>query len=356
MSKIWKVIGLMSGTSLDGVDLVYTKISKTGEKYTYEIINSETIRYPKLWEDTLRNGFYKSIEELNLLDIKYGSYLGELINKFISKNNIAEVDFIASHGHTIFHKPDEGYTLQIGDGQSICNTTKLKVVCDFRTQDVELGGQGAPLVPIGDRLLFSAYDYCLNLGGFANISFEKNKERIAFDICPANIVLNHYVKKLGFNYDDKGEISEKGIVNENLLKDLNEMKFYSLPVPKSLGFEFVTEKVFPIIDAYKLEIKDILRTFVEHIAVQINLVLKKSEAKKVLVTGGGAFNIFLMLRLKTLTKSTVIIPNKALIDYKEALVFAFLGVLRVENQVNCLSSVTGAAKNHSSGKILTFKH
>lgn len=355
MEKIWKVIGLMSGTSLDGVDLVYSYISKIGDKYDFKIINAETFPYPNKWEDSLRNAFYKTPDKLELLNVEYGNYLGELLNDFIQRNSIIEVDFIASHGHTIFHKPNEGYTLQIGDGRSICNTTKLKTIYDFRTQDVELGGQGAPLVPIGDRLLFSEYDYCLNLGGFANISFERVNARIAYDICPANIVLNHYVKKVGFNYDNKGRISEKGNVSEKLLAKLNELEFYSLPLPKSLGFEFVTEKIFPVIDFHKLSVDDVLRTFVEHIAIQVSNVVENSESKKMLVTGGGAFNDFLMLRLNSLTLCKIIVPEKLIIDYKEALVFAFLGVLRVDNQVNCLKSVTGAIKNHSSGEILTFK-
>ncbi|WP_298370639.1 anhydro-N-acetylmuramic acid kinase [uncultured Lutibacter sp.] len=354
MRKTWNVIGLMSGTSLDGVDLVFVNILNSNYKYTYNIVCSETVAYPKLWEDKLRNAFYSSKEDLDNLNINYGKFLGEIVNNFILSNKISNVDFIASHGHTIFHKPNDGYTLQIGDGESICKITNLKVVCDFRTQDVKLGGQGAPLVPIGDELLFYNYDYCLNLGGFANISFKNNKKRIAFDICPANIVLNHYAKQLGFNFDNKGSISEKGKINIELLNELNKIPFYNLPIPKSLGFEFVKEIVFPIIDSYKLSIEDILRTFVEHIAIQINLVLGKSNKEKMLITGGGAFNNFLITRIKSLVESEVILPSKDLIDYKEALIFAFLGVLRVENQVNCLRSVTGAIKDHSSGKIFSI--
>ncbi len=353
MKQQWNVIGLMSGTSLDGVDLVYTSIFKENGEYSYQILNSETISYPKKWEDTLQNAFYSSEYKLKQLDKSYGVYLGEVVNEFIQNNSLKNIDFIASHGHTIFHKPNEGFTLQIGNGQQISNTTNLKVISDFRTQDVLLGGQGAPLVPIGDKLLFSEYDYCLNLGGFSNISFEKNNERIAFDICPVNIVLNYYAKQLGFNFDDKGEIAKSGNIDSNLLKALNSISFYSLPIPKSLGFEFVEAEIIPLINSFKLPVKDILRTFVAHISVKIVEQLKNSTSKKMLVTGGGAYNEFLIEEIKRLTNCNIIIPGNALIDFKEALIFAFLGVLRLENQINCLRSVTGANKNHSSGKIFT---
>lgn len=349
----WNVIGLMSGTSLDGIDIVYTQITKIGEDYDFKLVHSETIPYSMNWEQKLRNSFSASKEVIAKLDIDYGSYLAELINQFIKKNRIAEVDFAASHGHTIFHKPDEGFTLQIGDGQTISSKTGLKVICDFRTQDVALGGQGAPLVPIGDRLLFSEYDYCLNLGGFSNISFEKNNERIAFDICPVNIVLNHYAKKLGFDYDKDGSIASKGRINKALLNKLNAISFYKAPIPKSLGFEFVNNSIFPIIDENQIRIEDILRTFVAHIVTQIAALFNNNKILKVLVTGGGAFNKFLISELKKNSKNEIVLPSTEIIDYKEALIFALLGVLRSNNQTNCLSSVTGAFKDHSSGKIFT---
>lgn len=349
----WNVIGLMSGTSLDGIDIVYTQIVKNGEDYDFKLVHSETIPYSMNWEQKLRNSFSASKEVIAKLDIDYGSYLAELINQFIKKNRIAEVDFAASHGHTIFHKPDEGFTLQIGDGQTISSKTGLKVICDFRTQDVALGGQGAPLVPIGDRLLFSEYDYCLNLGGFSNISFEKNNERIAFDICPVNIVLNHYAKKLGFDYDKDGSIASKGRINKALLNKLNAISFYKAPIPKSLGFEFVNNSIFPIIDENQIRIEDILRTFVAHIVTQIAALFNNNKILKVLVTGGGAFNKFLISELKKNSKNEIVLPSTEIMDYKEALIFALLGVLRSNNQTNCLSSVTGAFKDHSSGKIFT---
>ena len=355
MTKFWNVIGLMSGTSLDGLDIIYVQIIKEEEKYDFKIMKADTIPYSVVWENNLRNAFSSSNEIVQKLDVSYGKYLGALVNEFIEKYQIPDIDFIASHGHTIFHKPNEGYTLQIGDGQTLSNITGLKIICDFRTQDVDLGGQGAPLVPIGDRLLFSEYDYCLNLGGFANISFEKNKQRIAFDVCPVNIVMNHYAKQLGVDFDKNGEIAATGKVNLELLAILNGLPYYHAPIPKSLGFEFIKEIIFPIIDAQELEIHDILRTFIAHIVIQITNCLDDKKSSKVLITGGGTFNKFLINELKKATNCAVIIPSEEIIDNKEALIFALLGVLRAENQVNCLSSVTGATKDHSSGKIFT-KH
>ena len=346
--KLVKAIGLMSGTSLDGMDLVCVVFDDNDIK-KFEIIHSETIKYSIDWEVKLREGIHKNKQELIVLDNEYSVLLSEMVLNFIAKYQISEIDFIASHGHTILHKPNEGYTLQIGNGEIISKKTNQKVICDFRTQDVQFGGQGAPLVPIGDALLFSQYDACLNLGGFANVSYESDDKRIAFDICPVNIVLNHYVRKTGFDYDDKGKIASNGSVNHELLNCLNELHFYKKEAPKSLGLEWVQEQIFPLIDSFELPIAIVLRTFVEHIAIQIAISL--NGRKYVLVTGGGFFNLFLMNRISFLSVAIIIVPSEEVINYKEALIFAFLGLLRVDNQVNCLSSVTGASKDHSSGQI-----
>lgn len=341
------VIGLMSGTSLDGIDLVYVKFDKK-DCQNFKIIESETIVYSSKWKNTLQKAIRYSNEELVSLDRDYGLFLAQTINNFIDKYKLSKVDFIASHGHTILHQPKKGITLQIGSGKEIAKITNTKVVCDFRTQDVKLGGQGAPLVPVGDELLFSNYDYCLNLGGFSNISYKKNDKRIAFDICPVNIVLNHYVHKLGLQFDDKGQIASKGTLNQKLLDELNRLEFYQKEPPKSLGLEWVQEHIFPLIDELETDVPSILRTFTEHIAFQISKII---ENNSVLITGGGAFNSFLINRLETVAKIKISLPNNQLIDFKEALIFAFLGVLKIDNQINCLSSVTGALKDHSSGVI-----
>ena len=350
MQKTIYSIGIMSGTSLDGIDVVYVKFENDGT-YHYNIIFSETYAYPDHWSKLLKEAFHKRPEELKELDILFGRYIGEIVNSFIESFKIEKVDLIASHGHTIFHKPEEGFTLQIGCGKEIAKVTNTKVVYDFRTQDIELGGQGAPLVPIGDKLLFSEYDFCLNLGGFANVSFEKNEYRIAFDVCPVNIVMNYFTRQIGKEFDNKGKLASLGYVNSKLLERLNDDPFFKLNYPKSLGFEFIEKNVLPIIKEYNLEIEDILRTYMEHVALQIANIVSGNKSSKTLVTGGGVYNDFLLERIRYHSTATFVIPENKLVEFKEALIFAFLGVLRVEGKVNCLQSVTGAKKDHSSGLV-----
>jgi anhydro-N-acetylmuramic acid kinase len=249
----------------------------------------------------------------------------------------------------VLHQPQKGITLQIGSGEEIAKITKQKVVCDFRTQDVELGGQGAPLVPIGDALLFPEYDFCLNLGGFSNVSFRQEEKSVAFDICPVNIVLNFYANKIGLEYDTSGKIASEGKINEQLLEKLNALDFYKIAPPKSLGLEWVQKEILPLIEAHKISISSILSTFVEHIAIQITSII--GDSSSVLITGGGVYNSFLMQRIEKRSNVKIKQTSHALINYKEALIFAFLGLLKLDNQINCLKSVTGASKNHSSGVI-----
>jgi len=347
------VIGLMSGTSLDGLDIVYVRF-ETENLQNFQILASESLPYQRKWQNRLKEAFRLSADELADLDVELGKFFANLVRRFIEKNQINQIDLIASHGQTIFHRPEKGYTIQIGSGAHINVLTKIKTIADFRSQDVALGGQGAPLVPLGDRLLFSQYDYCLNIGGFANISFEKNNERKAFDICPANIVLNHYVKKMGFDYDNKGNIAREGKINITLLDELNALTFYNDNHPKSLGWEFVTEKILPLIDKFNLKIPDILRTYVEHIAIQIT---NKINCGTVLVSGGGAYHTLLIEQIENYSKAQIIVPEKELIDFKEALIFALLGLLRDEDKINILSSVTGSKFDHSSGVIFdAFAH
>ena len=346
----YKVIGVMSGTSLDGLDLAYIEFS-FDNSWSFKIINAETIGYPNKWGEILKNLILNSFDELEKIDKDYTIYLASTINDFIKKNKIVELDAVCSHGHTALHQPSKKLTYQIGNLSELCKLIEKKVICDFRVQDVELGGQGAPLVPIGDDLLFYKYDYCLNLGGFANVSTKVNSARIAYDICPLNIVLNHYAIKLGYNFDENGKIAALGNINSQLLKALNQLEFYKSSPPKSLGLEWVNKTIFPLISFYHLSIKDVLRTFVEHSAFQIATEVNKTKRANVLVTGGGAYNLFLINRIKKLTDNKIILPSRDLIEYKEALIFGLLGVLKLRGENNCLSSVTGAKRDHSSGKI-----
>jgi anhydro-N-acetylmuramic acid kinase len=351
MSDNYRVIGVMSGTSLDGIDLAYCEFTKK-DNWTYKILAAETIEYSEDWKKKLNNLISESALEYVAIDIALGQYLGNSIKEFIQKHSL-QPDFISSHGHTIFHQPAKSITSQIGNGAAIASICKVPLICDFRTKDVFLGGQGAPLVPIGDKLLFKDFDYCLNLGGIANISFEENNERIAFDICPANQPLNLFANLIGLEYDNQGTTASQGELNEELLQQLNYLSFYEQKPPKSLGREWVDEHFLTVVDNFKISVSDKLRTICEHVAVQIAKAIPNEDNKKMLVTGGGAYNNFLIQLLKSKTKTEIIIPEDILIQYKEALIFAFLGVLRMRNENNCLSSVTGASEDSCSGAIYT---
>ena len=344
-------VGLMSGTSLDGLDICHAVFNKDEVgNWQYQILHAQTFEYSKSWETRLRNSIHLSTEEFLELNSAYGFYLGEKVRDFLEMYKISNVDVISSHGHTVFHQPKKSFTAQIGDGRAIKIIAKLPVVYDFRSQDVLLGGNGAPLVPIGDELLFSEFDACLNIGGFSNISFKKNGRRIAFDICPVNIVLNKYAEKVGKNFDENGDIAKSGKVNNELLNELNSLEFYKENHPKSLGVEWVNYHIEPLLQSDQAE--NILATFTEHVACQISATFNENKIKKVLFTGGGTFNNYLVDLIRAKTSTEIIIPAKELIDYKEALIFAFMGVLRIKNEINILSSATGSSTDHCSGLLV----
>ncbi|WP_338646272.1 anhydro-N-acetylmuramic acid kinase [Flavobacterium sp. KS-LB2] len=351
----YTIIGVMSGTSLDGVDLAHIVFTVKNNKWEFEILESETIAYPNDWLNKLKIAVGFSKTQLEKLNQDYTQLLATIISDFVKKYDIKNLDAISSHGHTILHQPQNGFTLQIGNLPEIATLLNQTVICDFRVQDVQLGGQGAPLVPIGDRILFSEYDYCINLGGFSNVSFEQNNERIAFDISPLNTVLNFYANQLGLDYDDKGLISKTGNCNEELLKELNALDFYQKKHPKSLGFEFVKETILPLIESHTIPLEDKLHTFTEHVALQIALALPNKNGS-LFITGGGAYNDFLIERIQYyLPEMKIIIPSPKILEFKEALIFALLGVLKLRGEINVLSSVTGAKTDHSSGKIYSPK-
>jgi anhydro-N-acetylmuramic acid kinase len=347
----YKVVGIMSGSSLDGVDLALCRFLKTGH-WSFSIIRSDVIPYPDEWKQKLKSAPSMSGQELIRVHAQYGHYLGTLVKSFLQQGN-EKVDFISSHGHTVFHQPQKGFTLQIGDGAALAAEAALPVVCDFRTADVALGGQGAPLVPVGDKLLFDEYAFCLNIGGIANISAEVNGERIAYDICPANQLLNNLAANLGSEYDEGGTVAKQGELNHELFRQLNSFPYYSKPFPKSLGNENVNEFFFPMLSESSCSIQDKLRTCTEHITQQIADAVNEenSMVKNILVTGGGAFNHFLIELIKEKTHHRIVLPPDNIIKFKEAMVFAFLGVLRMRNEVNVLKSVTGASRDSMSGAV-----
>jgi len=348
----YNVIGTMSGTSLDGLDIAYCSFEFSENKSTFKINEAITIDFPNNLYENLKSAINMSGIDLMKLHNELGQFIGQSITNFIKKNNIekTDIDCISSHGHTIYHQPELNLTTQIGNGANISAITKLPVICDFRTTDVALGGQGAPLVPIGDQLLFSEYDICINLGGIANISFSTDSKRIAYDICPVNIVLNKLVQELDVEYDKGGKIAESGKIDTILLKKLNSLTYYQEASPKSLGIEWIKNKIYPILSSSTSTIEDKLCTFIEHIAIQLANNIK-GEGKTVLLSGGGTFNTFLVQRIKTNSTQKIIIPSTQIIDYKEALIFALLGVLRLRNEINCLKSVTGASQDNIGGCI-----
>ena len=347
-------IGLMSGSSLDGLDVALVRFIEENEKYRFQILEAETLPYPEEWKTKLSEAFHKQPEDLDELDKEYGRYLGEQVKAFAEKHH-ATPDFVASHGHTIFHRPEEHYTLQIGNGEELAKACGFTVINDFRTEDVSKGGQGAPLVPIGDKLLFGDYEFCLNIGGIANISYDENDLRIAYDLCIANQALNYLAQMKGLDYDRDGELARNGNVDHALLKKLNNSPFFLQLPPKSMGREYFEMYQKELLDCEtrdgRLSIPDMLATFTEHIALQIALAVSWLPKGKILVTGGGARNKFLMERLQARTKHEVVIPDTITIDYKEALVFAFLGLLRMEGKTNVLASVTGAESDSCSGRV-----
>ena len=343
------IISVMSGTSLDGIDICYASFT-WNEKWNYKILNTLTYNYTNQWKKFLLNSIRLDKSELESLDVDYTDLLAKYIQRFIKQFNIDKIDAISSHGHTVFHQPNDGITYQIGNLPELAKHLNLKVVCDFRIQDVKLGGQGAPLVPIGDKLLFSDFNYCLNLGGFSNISYKSNAEISAFDICPVNSVLNHYSNILGYDYDKDGLIAREGKIESTLLDELNSIEYYSNFNPKSLGIEWVINIVYTIIDKYSIPVSDILRTYSEHIAIQTQNAIHDKNST-ILITGGGVRNKFLIELIKDRLDNPIIIPDNIMVDFKEALIFGFLGVLKLRGEINILKSVTGAEKDHSSGMI-----
>jgi anhydro-N-acetylmuramic acid kinase len=357
----YNAIGLMSGSSLDGLDIAYCSFQQNNGKWNFKIIATDVAEYPDEWMEEIKRLPVSNAKTLWETHARLGHYFGERVNEFVSKNLLhGKVDLIASHGHTIFHFPEKKFTTQIGDGAAIAACTNLPVVCDFRSVDIANGGQGTPIVPIGDQLLFSNERFCLNIGGIANISCKTLNSIVAFDICAANQVLNSLANRLGKEFDADGNIAASGNVNELLLSRLNALPFYSLTYPKSLDNSFSREIIFPLIEEFTISVEDKMRTYAEHIAFQLTthlaLIAEKEKTtfgrnEKILVTGGGAFNKFLIERIKHLTNLQISVPPNEVVKFKEAIVIALMGVLRMRNEINVLKSVTGASKDSVSGAV-----
>jgi anhydro-N-acetylmuramic acid kinase len=368
----YRAIGLMSGSSLDGLDIAFVEFVHNAGTWSYEIIAADCYEYSEEWKGRLQNATSLNALDYQLLHADYGHYIGKEVNRFIEEKSLHfKVGLIASHGHTTFHVPQKKMTAQLGDGAAIAAKTGLPVVSDLRALDVAFGGQGAPIVPIGEKLLLKEYDLYLNLGGIANISFNHADRYVAYDICAANRVLNMIAAKEGKDYDAGGQMAAKGNVHDGLLQRLGTLSYYRQPYPKSLANSFGIDEVYPLINSFGLTHFDELRTYVEHVVHQIKLAISNQPANllndapesnpiphapnsKLLVTGGGAFNTFLMNRLGEELKECgveMIVPGANLVQYKEALIMAFIGVLRWRQEYNVLSSVTGAGRDSIGGAV-----
>jgi anhydro-N-acetylmuramic acid kinase len=346
-----EIIGLMSGTSLDGLDVAHVSFNFENEQIDFELKNYKTVPYSTSILKKLDNYLALSVPEMLMLDKEIGRFYADTVNDFIEKFKIvkSDIDAIASHGQTIFHQPQNGFTYQIGCGTTLAFKTGIDVINDFRTLDVVAGGQGAPLVPIGDFNLFSAKaNAFLNIGGFTNISFKKNNEIIAFDICSGNLPMNEAVKSIGLNYDKNGEIARKGEINFRILEELQKLKHFHKSAPKSLGTEWLESNFYPIVNKID-SLENKLRTLVEHTAIEIINVLNSNSISSVYITGGGAKNSFLIERIRFFFKGEVIVPSEEIIDFKEAIIFAFLGARYLRNETTTVKSVTGACIEVSSG-------
>lgn len=365
-SMVYRAIGIMSGSSLDGLDIAFVEFNEQAGQWTFEIKETACYPYSPDWTSRLKNAISLNALDYQLLHTAYGHYLGQEINRFIEEKGLHyQVGLIASHGHTTFHVPAKKMTAQLGDGAAIAASTVLPVVTDLRAMDIAFGGQGAPIVPIGEKWLMPSYDYFLNIGGIANISAsgEPPSGGWGFDVCPANRVLNMLANDAGKEFDKNGEMAATGKIDQGLLERLNGLDYYRQTHPKSLANDFGTDIVYPLIKETHLSIPDSLRTFCEHITLQISNALSNLKNDKLqtinaklLVTGGGAFNSFLinLLREKLAAQGIdMLVPDENLVSFKEAVIMAFIGVLRWRQENTVLASVTGASRNSIGGALWT---
>jgi anhydro-N-acetylmuramic acid kinase len=357
----YKVIGLMSGSSLDGLDIAFVEFEETAGKWQFELLETACIPYPPEWRKKLTDPATLSARDYLLLHTDYGHYLGRCVNDFMEEKGLAyRVQLIASHGHTAFHIPDRKMTAQLGDGAAIAAVTGIRTITDLRNVDMALGGQGAPIVPIGEKFLFPEYDFFLNIGGIANLSV--NQETfIGFDVCPANRILDLLAAESGKGYDENGNGAASGSLNEDVFRQLNAFPYYQLPFPKSLSNDFGLKEIFPLLSNAGLSSADALHTYSRHIVFQISkslLKLKESMPAlgkmRLLITGGGAHNRFIVDKLREAVMPggiECLVPEGKLTDYKEAVIMALMGALRWREDINVMCSVTGASKDSINGAV-----
>lgn len=337
----------MSGSSLDGLDVSLTKFNHTTH-WQYEILTSCTLPIPEELKAALRQAPVLSAKEIHLLDIRYGIWIGEILKDWL-ESLAYKYDLIGIHGHTVYHLPQDHLSLQIGNGLAIAQKTRLPVVDQFRSLDVLLGGQGAPLVPFGEKMLFSDCDAYINLGGIANISIHSEKV-LAWDVAPCNQVFNHFANQLGFAYDDGGALSQKGTIDQKWMNHLLSLAYFQQAPPKSLANQWTSE----VLKNAPANAFDGLATYIDFLSEQIVFDLTDSIRKgKLMITGGGAYNAHLIekIREKAGPEFEIYLPNKTLIEQKESVIFGFMALMRWLGQINVLSSVTGAERDSCSGTL-----
>jgi anhydro-N-acetylmuramic acid kinase len=355
---VYNVIGVTSGNSLDGLDLVFAVLTEVRGKWTVEIRAAERKPYTMEWTEKLAGAVNLPARDYLLLHSEYGHYTGYAVKQFIADHQLDhQVHFISSHGHTTFHMPSQKMTAQLGEGASIAAVTELPVISDLRAMDVALGGKGAPLEPIAEQLLFPDYNYRLNLGGNATISAVVNGSFVAFDICPCNYILDAVAQTLGKTYDEDGKLAAGGVTDNALLESLNGLAYYAQTYPKTLASKFGTGTVLPMIQGQQLSTQGKLNTYTQHITKQIALSiapLQDGSEQKLLLTGGGAFNSYLVACIREQLQPyniEIIIANTQTITFRSALMTALLGALRWRQEPNALVSVTGAEKDSVGGAL-----
>ncbi|HSB91519.1 MAG TPA: anhydro-N-acetylmuramic acid kinase [Flavitalea sp.] len=356
---VYRVIGLMSGSSLDGLDIAFVELHESSGKWSYELRHCACYPYSEQWIHALKTAPQLSALDYHLLHTSYGRYLGEQVSRFIQEHELEfQVQLIASHGHTTFHYPGKQMTAQLGDGAAIAAATGINVVSDLRSLDVALGGHGAPIVPIGEKLLLPGYDAFLNIGGIANLSWNLPRGYIAFDVAPANRVLNMLANELNVSFDKDGALAAEGNLIPDLLTALDQLDYYHQPYPKSLGNQFGTNTVYPMLHR-TAPTRDLLRTFTKHLAVQVRRAVAQvrptdAEHARLMITGGGAHNKFLISAITEELASIgveAIVPDNDIVDFKEAVIMGLIGVLRWREENNVLASVTGASRNSIGGAV-----
>ena len=348
-SAAMTILGIMSGSSLDGLDLAIVRFTDLGS-YEWKLETCKHIPFNQKLEHRLRQASHCSGRELWQLHVDFGRFIGQEANILIEAYG-QEVDFIASHGHTVFHEPNNHMTCQIGDGASIARTAQVKTICDFRSTDVAHGGQGAPLAPLADKLLFTEYFAFLNLGGIANCSVISEEKIIGFDICPANQILNTIAIEMGFKYDDKGKIARSGSMNQILFDQLN--RWSEKHDQSSISNNDIEQYLLPIIKSdTQTSTEDKLHTATKYIAQRITNVFEQLNIQQVFCTGGGTYNEYLLSLLNMNPSDIEFTPaDKEIIDYKEAILMALAGLRRQQDLPIFFHTVTGSTKNVSGGCI-----